>query len=146
MTRLRPRLGIDYTIRGAYPFEGPVIGDLYQGTVVAELDWERPLDASWVIVTHPTEPKYYAALSLVASQPIGRLEMLRVRTGLTKRLKSCIVRDLIHYSLLTLRAYGCQAVTAFPEHDPTNTFQKVIERRFKGQLLNQTCSAYITRF
>jgi hypothetical protein len=146
VTRLRPRLGIDYTIRGAYPFEGPVIGDLYQGTVVAELDWERPLDASWVIVTHPTEPQYYAALSLVASQPIGRLEMLRVRTGLTKRLKSCIVRDLIHYSLLTLRAYGCQAVTAFPEHDPSNTFQNVIQRRFKGQRLEQTCSAYITRF
>ena len=144
MTRLRPRLGIDYTIRGAYPFEGPVIGDLYQGTVVAELDWERPLDASWVIVTHPTEPKYYAALSLVASQPIGRLEMLRVRTGLTKRLKSCIVRDLIHYSLLTLKAYGCQAVTGASEQELVSTFGKVIQQRFHGMPIGQF-TGYITR-
>lgn len=143
---MRPRFGFDYSIRGAYPFEGPVIGDLYQGTMAAELDWERPLDASWVIAVHPSKPEYYAALSLVASQPIGRLEMLRVRTGLTKRLKACIVRDLIHYSLRTLKTYGCQAVTAFPEHDSTNIFQRVIERRFHGHLLSQTCSAYITRF
>ena len=143
---MRPRLGIDYTIRGAYPFEGPVIGNLYHGTLIADLDWDRPLDSSWVVAVHPTQPEYYGVVSLVASQPIGRIEMLRVRPTTSKRLKACIVRDLSHYSLLVLKQYGCQAVTAFPEHDPTNTFQRVIERRFKGQLLNQTCSAYITRF
>ena len=143
---MRPKLGVDYTCRQAYPFEGIVIKDLYQGTLVEDLDWDRPVDASWVVVVHPNKPEYYACLSLVASQPIGRLEMLKVRAGLNRRLKAFIVRDLVHYSLLTLKAYGCQAVTAFPEHDPTNTFQRVIERRFKGQLLNQTCSAYITRF
>ena len=144
MTRLRPRLGVDYTIRGAYPFEGPVIGDLYQGTVVAELDWERPLDASWVIVTHPTEPKYYAALSLVASQPIGRLEMLRVRTDLTKRLKSCIVRDLIHYSLLVLKKYGCQAVMGSSEVEINSTFGKLIQRRWHG-VKTGDFTAYLAR-
>ena len=142
---MRPKLGIDYVIRAAYPFEGPVIGDMYAGTEVAGLDWNRELDASWVLAVHPSKPQYYASLSLVASQPIGRLEMLRVRVP-NHRLRACIVRDIVHYSLLTLKAYGCQAVTAFPEHDPTNTFQRVIERRFNGQLLNQTCSAYITRF
>ena len=125
---MKPNLGRDYIIRQAYEFEGPVIQDLYQDTLVALLDWDAPLDASWVLAV------------------IGRLEMLRVSPTVGKRLKACIVRDIIHYSLLTLKAYGCQAVTAFPEHDPTNTFQRVIERRFKGQLLNQTCSAYITRF
>ena len=118
---------------------------MYAGTEVAGLDWNRELDASWVLAVHPSKPQYYASLSLVASQPIGRLEMLRVRVP-NHRLRACIVRDIVHYSLLTLKAYGCQAVTAFPEHDATNTFQRVIERRFKGQLLNQTCSAYITRF
>lgn len=98
------------------------------------------------MVVHPNKPEYYACLSLVASQPIGRLEMLKVRAGLNRRLKASIVRDLVHYSLLVLKQYGCQAVTAFPEHDPTNTFQNVIQRRFKGQRLEQTCSAYITRF
>ena len=146
MTRLRPRLGIDYSIRQAYEFEGPVLQELYRGTMLAELDWAVPLDASWVVALNPHSPEYFACLSLVASKPVGRLEMLKVRAGLSTRLKACIVRDLVHYSLLTLKAYGCQAVTAFPEHDPTNTFQRVIERRFKGQLLNQTCSAYITRF
>ena len=143
---MRPKLGVDYTCRQAYPFEGPVIKDLYKGTLVENLDWDRPLDASWVMVVHPNKPEYYACLSLVASQPIGRLEMLKVRAGLNRRLKASIVRDLVHYSLLVLKQYGCQAVTAFPEHDPSNTFQNVIQRRFKGQLLNQTCSAYITRF
>lgn len=143
---MRPRLGKDYSIRAAYEFEGPIIQYLYQGTLIADLNWDAPLDSSWVIATHPSKPEYYACLSLVASKPIGRLEMLRVHHLTHKRLKACIVRDIVHYSLLTLRAYGCQAVTAFPEHDPTNTFQNVIQRRFKGQRLEQTCSAYITRF
>lgn len=146
MTRLRPRLGVDYTIRMAYPFEGVVIQDLFKGTLVEGLDWTQPLDSSWVLAVHPTEPEYYGALSLVASQPIGRIEMLRMRHRLQPRLKACVVRDMIHYSLLVLKKYGCQAVTAFPEHDPSNTFQNVIQRRFKGQRLEQTCSAYITRF
>lgn len=143
---MRPKLGRDYIIRQAYEFEGPVIQDLYKDTLIAPLDWDAPLDASWVLAVSPNKAEYYAVLSLVASKPIGRLEMLRVREGIPKRLRACVVRDMIHYSLLTLKAYGCQAVTAFPEHDPTNTFQRVLERRFKGQLLNQTCSAYITRF
>ena len=143
---MKPNLGRDYIIRQAYEFEGPVIQDLYKNTLVEFLDWDAPLDASWVMAVSPHKAEYYAAISLVASKPIGRLEMLRVSPTVGKRLKACIVRDIIHYSLLTLKAYGCQAVTAFPEHDPTNTFQRVIERRFKGQLLNQTCSAYITRF
>ena len=143
---MKPNLGRDYIIRQAYEFEGPVIQDLYKNTLVEFLDWDAPLDASWVLAVSPNKAEYYAVLSLVASKPIGRLEMLRVREGIPKRLRACVVRDMIHYSLLTLKAYGCQAVTAFPEHDPTNTFQRVLERRFKGQLLNQTCSAYITRF
>ena len=143
---MRPKLGRDYIIRQAYEFEGPVIQDLYKDTLIAHLDWDAPLDASWVLAVSPNKAEYYAVLSLVASKPIGRLEMLRVREGIPKRLRACVVRDMIHYSLLTLKAYGCQAVTAFPEHDPANTFQRVLERRFKGQLLNQTCSAYITRF
>ena len=143
---MRPKLGVDYTIRPAYPFEGVVIQDLFKGTLVEGLDWTQPLDSSWVLAVHPTEPEYYGALSLVASQPIGRIEMLRMRHRLQPRLKACVVRDMIHYSLLVLKKYGCQAVTAFPEHDPSNTFQNVIQRRFKGQRLEQTCSAYITRF
>jgi hypothetical protein len=141
---LRPRLGIDYTIRMAYPFEGPVIGDLYQGTLIANLDWERPLDASWVIAVHPTQPEYYGVVSLVASQPIGRLEMLRVRLHLNKRIKACVVRDLIHYSLLTLKAYGCQAVTGASEQELVSTFGKVIQQRFHGTPIGQF-TGYITR-
>ena len=142
---MRPKLGVDYTIRQAYPFEGPIIQDLYKGTIIEDLDWDRPLDASWVVVVHPNKPEYYACLSLVASQPIGRLEMLKARAGLNRRLKASIVRDLVHYSLLALKKYGCQAVTAFPESTTTNMFGKVIERHFGGQLLNQTCSAYLAR-
>ena len=142
MTRLRPKLGVDYTIRPAYPFEGPVIQDIYQDTLVATIDWDAPLDASWVIATHPSKPEYYGALSLVASKPIGRLEMLKMRANIEHRLKACVVRDIIHYSLLVLKQYGCQAVTASAE---TPSFGKVIERHFGGQPV-ATFTGYLKRF
>ncbi len=72
--------------------------------------------------------------------------MLKVRQDLPRRLKAVVVRDLIHYGLLTLKMYGCQAVTAFPERDPSNMFGRVIQRHFKGQLLDQSCDSYIARF
>ena len=143
MTRLRPKLGVDYIIRAAYPFEGPVIGDMYAGTEVAGLDWNRELDASWVLAVHPSKPQYYASLSLVASQPIGRLEMLRVRVP-NHRLRACIVRDIVHYSLLTLKAYGCQAVTGASEQELVSTFGKVIQQRFHGTPIGQF-TGYLTR-
>lgn len=133
---------MDYTIRAAHDFEGPVIQDLYQGTLVADLDWEAPLDASWVVAVHPNQPEYYGALSIVASKPIGRLEMLRMRQGIPTRLKACIVRDMIHYSLLVLKQYGCQAVTASAE---TPSFGKVIERHFGGQPV-AAFTGYLKRF
>ena len=144
MVALRPRVGVDFTIRAAYEFEGPVIQDLYRGSLVSDLDWEAPLDASWVIAVHPDKPEYYACLSLVASKPIGRLEMLRVRDGIPKRLRACIVRDMIHYSLLTLRAYGCQAVTGASEQDLVTTFGKVIQHRFHGTPIGQF-TGYLAR-
>ena len=143
---MKPNLGRDYVIRQAYEFEGPIIQDLYKDTLIEFLDWDAPLDASWVLAVSPHKAEYYAALSLVASKPIGRLEMLRVRPGISKRLKACIVRDIVHYSLLVLKQYGCQAVTAFPESTTTNMFGKVIERHFGGQRLDQTWSAYLARF
>ncbi len=139
---MRPKLGRDYIIRQAYEFEGPVIQDLYQDTLVEDLDWDAPLDASWVLAVSPNKAEYYAALSIVASKPIGRLEMLRVRPGIPKRLKACIVRDMIHYSLLVLKQYGCQAVTASAE---TPTFGKVIERHFGGQPV-AAFTGYLKRF
>ena len=72
------------------------------------LDWTQPLDSSWVLAVHPTEPEYYRALSLVASQPIGRIEMLRMRHRLQPRLKACIVRDMIQYSLLVLKSMAAK--------------------------------------
>ena len=142
MIRLRPKLGVDYTIRPAFPFEGVVVQELFKDTLVEGLDWTQPLDASWVLAVHPTEPEYYGAVSLVASQPIGRIEMLRMRTGISHRLKSCVVRDLIHYSLLVLKQYGCQAVTASAE---TPSFGKVIERHFGGQPV-AAFTGYLKRF
>jgi hypothetical protein len=139
---LRPKLGVDYTIRAAHDFEGPVIQDLYKDTLVATINWDAPLDASWVLAVHPTKPYYYGVLSLVAGKPIGRLEMLRIRDGLPNRLRACIVRDLIHYSLLVLKQYGCQAVTASAE---TPTFGKVIERHFGGQPV-AAFTGYLKRF
>ena len=144
MTRLRPKLGVDYTIRPAFHFEGPVLQELFQGTLIAGLDWEQPLDASWVLAVHPTQPDYYGALSLVASQPIGRIEMLRMRQGLSHRLKACVVRDLIHYSLLTLKRYGCQAVTGASEQALVGTFGHVIERHFHGTPIGEF-TGYLTR-
>jgi hypothetical protein len=81
---------------------------------------------------------------LVASKPIGRLEMLRVREGIPKRLRACVVRDMIHYSLLTLKAYGCQAVTGASEQELVSTFGKVIQQRFHGTPIGQF-TGYITR-
>lgn len=144
MTRLRPKLGVDYTIRPAYPFEGVVIQDLFKDTLVEGLDWTQPLDSSWVLAVHPTEPEYYGALSLVASQPIGRIEMLRMRHRLQPRLKACVVRDLIHYSLLTLKRYGCQAVTGASEQALVGTFGHVIERHFHGTPIGEF-TGYLTR-
>ena len=141
---MRPKLGVEYTIRPAYPSEGPVIGDLYQGSLVAGLDWEQPLDASWVLAVHPHEPQYYACLSLVASQPIGRLEMLRVHPQLHGKLKAVVVRDLIPYRLLTLKKYGCQAVTGASEQPLVSTFGKVIQRHFKGQPIGEF-TGYLAR-
>ena len=63
---MKPNLGRDYIIRQAYEFEGPVIQDLYQDTLVALLDWDAPLDASWVLAVGPHKAEYYAAISLVA--------------------------------------------------------------------------------
>lgn len=142
MIALRPRLGTDYLIRQAYEFEGPVIQYLYRDTLVADLDWDLPLDASWVLAVHPSKPEYYAALSLVASKPIGRLEMLRVLPELGHRRRAIIIRDMIHYSLLVLKQYGCQAVTASAE---TPSFGKVIERHFGGQPV-ATFTGYLKRF
>jgi len=139
---LRPKLGVDYAIRPAYPFEGPIIGHLYQGTLVEGLDWDQPLDASWVVAVHPTEPQYFACLSIVAGKPIGRLEMLRVQPGLHRRLKAVVVRGLIHYSLHVLKQYGCQAVTASAE---TPSFGQVITRHFGGQPV-ATFTGYLKRF
>lgn len=142
MTRLRTKLGVDYVIRPAYPFEGPILGDLYKGTLVADIDWEQPLDASWVVAVNPGKPEYYACLSIVAGKPIGRLEMLRVQPQIHRRLKSVVVRDLVHYSLLVLKQYGCQAVTASAE---TPSFGKVIERHFGGQPV-AAFTGYLKRF
>jgi len=144
VTRLRPKLGVDYTIRPAYPFEGVVIQDLFKDTLVEGLDWTQPLDSSWVLAVHPTEPEYYGALSLVASQPIGRIEMLRMRHRLQPRLKACIVRDMIQYSLLVLKKYGCQAVTGASEQDLVPTFGKVLQRRFHGTPIGQF-TGYLAR-
>ena len=141
---MRPKLGTDYRIRQAYDFEGPVLQELYRGTMLAELDWTVPLDASWVVALNPHSPEYFACLSLVASKPIGRLEMLRVRPDLSIRLRSCVVRDLIHYSLLTLKAYGCQAVTGASEQDLVTTFGKVIQHRFHGIPIGQF-TGYLAR-
>lgn len=131
-------------IRPAFPFEGPIIQDLYSDTSVADLDWERPLDASWVLAVHPERPEYFACLSIVASQPIGRLEMLKLRSRplIEKRLRVCVIRDIIHYSLLVLKQYGCQAVTAGAE---TARFGKVIERHFGGHPI-ATFTGYLKRF
>lgn len=128
---MKPNLGRDYIIRQAYEFEGPVIQDLYKDTLVAVLNWDAPLDASWVLAVSPNKAEYYAALSIVASKPIGRLEMLRVRPGISKRLKACIVRDMVHYSLLVLKRYGCQAVMGSSEVELTG-FSKLIQRRWHG--------------
>ena len=144
MTRLRPKLGVDYTIRPAYPFEGVVIQELFKDTLVEGLDWTQPLDSSWVLAVHPTEPEYYGALSLVASQPIGRIEMLRMRRGLHPRLKACIVRDMIQYSLLVLKKYGCQAVMGSSEVEINDTFGKLIQRRWHG-VKTGDFTAYIAR-
>lgn len=139
---MRPKLGVDYQIRPAFDFEGPAIQELYRGTEVAGLDWDAPLDASWVLAAHPLKPEYYGVLSLVASKPIGRLEMLRMYRDIPRRLKACIVRDMIHYSLLVLKQYGCQAVTASAE---TPSFGKVIERHFGGQPV-AAFTGYLKRF
>ena len=141
---MRPKLGRDYIIRQAYEFEGPVIQDLYKDTLIDPLDWAAPLDASWVMAVNPDKPEYYAVLNLVASKPIGRLEMLRVSPTVGKRLKACIVRDIIHYSLLTLKAYGCQAVTGASEQPLVSTFGKVIQRHFKGQPIGEF-TGYLAR-
>lgn len=141
---MKPNLGRDYIIRQAYEFEGPVIQDLYKNTLVEFLDWDAPLDASWVLAVSPHKAEYYAVISLVASKPIGRLEMLRVREGIPKRLRACVVRDMIHYSLLTLKAYGCQAVTGASEQELVSTFGKVIQQRFHGTPIGQF-TGYITR-
>lgn len=141
---MKPNLGRDYIIRQAYEFEGPVIQDLYKNTLVEFLDWDAPLDASWVLAVSPHKAEYYAVISLVASKPIGRLEMLRVREGIPKRLRACVVRDMVHYSLLTLKAYGCQAVTGASEQELVNTFGKVIQQRFHGMPIGQF-TGYITR-
>ena len=141
---MKPNLGRDYIIRQAYEFEGPVIQDLYKNTLVEFLDWDAPLDASWVLAVSPHKAEYYAVISLVASKPIGRLEMLRVREGIPKRLRACVVRDMIHYSLLTLKAYGCQAVTGASEQELVSTFGKVIQQRFHGTPIGQF-TGYLTR-
>lgn len=141
---MKPNLGRDYIIRQAYEFEGPIVQDLYKDTLVEFLDWDAPLDASWVLAVSPHKAEYYAALSLVASKPIGRLEMLRVRPGISKRLKACIVRDIVHYSLLVLKRYGCQAVTGASEQALVGTFGKVIERHFHGTPIGEF-TGYLTR-
>ena len=141
---MRPKLGVEYTIRPAFPFEGPVIQDMYKGTLIESLDWEKPLDGSWVLAVHPHKPEYFAVLSLVASNPIGRLEMLRVRPTVSMRLRAVIVRDLIHYSLLVLKKYGCQAVTGASEQALVGTFGKVIERHFHGTPIGEF-TGYLTR-
>ena len=141
---MRPKLGRDYAIRAAYEFEGPVIQDMYKGSLVADLDWNLDLDSSWVLAVHPFKPEYYGVLSLVASKPIGRLEMLRVRPDLPRRLRACLVRDLIHYSLLVLKKYGCQAVTGASEQDLVTTFGKVIQHRYHGTPIGQF-TGYLAR-
>lgn len=131
-SRTTPKLGSDYLIRQAMPFEGPVLQWLFRGTLVEGLDWDQPLDASWVLAVHPEKPEYYGCLSIVASKPIGRLEMLRMAPYLNKRLKTLIVRDLIQYSLMVCKQYGCQAVTGASEASLVKTFGKVIQRRWKA--------------
>jgi hypothetical protein len=51
---------------------------------------------------------------------------------------------MIHYSLLTLKAYGCQAVTGASEQELVSTFGKVIQQRFHGTPIGQF-TGYITR-
>jgi hypothetical protein len=129
---MRPSLGKDYLVRGAYSFEGPAIQWLFTGTPVADLDWDQPLDSSWVVAVHPEQPDYYGAISIVASRPIGRLEMLRLAKDLPKRLKAVVVRDLINYALHVCKQLGAQAVTGASESDLVPTFGKLIQHRWKG--------------
>jgi hypothetical protein len=119
-------------VRGAYPFEGPAIGWLFTGTLVADLDWEQPLDSSWVVALHPDKPEYYGAVSIVASRPIGRLEMLRLAKGLPYKLKALITRDLIQYAMNVCKQLGAQAVTGASEKALIPTFGRTIERHWKG--------------
>lgn len=144
MARSSPRLGVEFGIRAAYPFEGPVIQDLFQGTLVEGLDWTQPLDASWVVAVNLNQPEYYGAVSIVASKPIGRLEMLRMSPHVGKRWKAVIVRDLIHYCLLVLKQYGCQAVTGASRADIVDSWGKVIERHFHGTRIGDF-TGYIAR-
>jgi hypothetical protein len=127
-----PVLGKDYIVRGAYAFEGPAIQWLFKDTPVADLDWDQPLDSSWVVALHPEKPEYYGTISIVASRPIGRLEMLRIAPALPRKLKALITRDLINYSLNICKQLGAQAVSGASEKDLIPTFGRTIERRWHG--------------
>ena len=128
----RPRLGKEYTIRGAYPFEGPALQWLFTGTDAESLDWEQPLDSSWVVALHPEKPEYYGALSIVASRPIGRLEMLRLAPDLSRRLKAMVVRDMIEYAIHICKQLGCQAVSGASEQALVPTFGRTIQKHWHG--------------
>lgn len=129
---MSPKLGKDYTIRGAYTFEGPAIQWLFTGTTVETLDWEQPLDSSWVLAVHPEQPEYYGALSIVASRPIGRLEMLRLAPNLSRRLKALVVRDMVQYAIYVCKQLGCQAVSGASEQALVPTFGRTIQQHWHG--------------
>ena len=127
-----PRFGHDYVVRGAYSFEGPAIQWLFTDTPVARLDWDQSLDGSWVLAVHPGKPEYYGCLSIVASRPIGRLEMLKLAPSLPYKLKALITRDLINYSLTLCKQLGCQAVTGASEQALVPTFGRTIQHQWKA--------------
>lgn len=143
-TSKSPRLGRDYTIRQAYPFEGPVMHWLFQETPVAGLDWEQPLDSSWVLAVHPDKPEYYGAVSLVASRPIGRMEMLKLAPGLPYKLKALVVRDLIRYGLAVCKQLGCQAVSGASEEALVPTFGRTIQKQWQA-VDTGNFTGYLTR-
>ena len=130
------------TIRLAYPDEGQQVHALWQAAklpTISGIDWSLIYGNNWLVAETDT---LVGCVMVQYGIPFGRMEYLIVQPGISKRLRSLVVRDLVYAGLERLSQYGSQAIY-FGSLDTDTAWHRVVERR--GAVLIGTGKFYLKK-
>lgn len=115
-------------IRWAQPHEGPLVQSILHNQNVAladQVNWNLPLGPYWLLYC---DPDPVGCIAVNPGMPVGRLEWLVVKKGLSRRQHALAIRTLCYAGMLVLKQQGSQLVAGYVA-DHMKGWKQVIERR-----------------